>query len=55
LLPAIEGEWRGLFADWNFAGPNQAVWSTSCTLSSLSDAAKAKVVFDGFFRERLAQ
>jgi hypothetical protein len=54
-LPMAEGEWRGPVADWNFDGPNQAVWATACTISNLRDPANAKVAFDGFYRERSAQ
>ena len=54
-LPAIEGEWRGLFADWNFAGPNQSVWANACMLSTLRDPSNAKRVFDGFYSEHPSQ
>jgi hypothetical protein len=50
-LPSAEGEWRGPVADWNFAGPNQSVWATACSISNLRDPASAKFAFDGFYRE----
>jgi hypothetical protein len=54
-LPAIEGEWRGPFDDWNFDGPNQTVWGSACTNATLSNPAEGKAAFDGFFKERATQ
>jgi hypothetical protein len=53
-LPSAEGEWRGPVADWNFDGPNQSVWASACTISTLRNPADAKAAFDGFYQGRPA-
>ena len=54
-LPAIHGEWRGPFADWDFDGPNQSVWQSACLNASLSNPTRGKAAFDGFYKERDTQ
>jgi len=49
-LPAVDGDWRGRFADWDFERAPGLTHQIACSIEAHADPDQGKQVFDGFYK-----